>query len=351
MQLSRDDTNWLKGIAVVLMMCHHLFAFPERILPPATYIPLWPGVDFEGTLAQFGKICVPLFLFLSGYGIACSAQTDWRSGLSRAWRFMSQYWFYFACLMPIGILWFPELRAFDSEAQRFNPAPSVLLPNLLGISSTYNGEWWFVEPYLLLVLASPLLLRALLRPAVLASASLLLFVAGAILLGRHLDTRGISLTGLAYWQWPFVAGMMVRGTALPCSLAQMARPMRLLLAAGLVLSLWLGLDKAGLVLATPLFAWLCTGLRPAGRKADAAIQLVGRYSLPVWLVHSFLCYYYAQTLVFAPRYSPLVLVNLLLLSLLAAMLLEAVRLRVFQLFSHLFAQTSLSSPPTTKSTS
>jgi hypothetical protein len=31
MILSKNDSNYLKGIAMILMMLHHLFAFPERI--------------------------------------------------------------------------------------------------------------------------------------------------------------------------------------------------------------------------------------------------------------------------------------------------------------------------------
>lgn len=336
MHLDKEDSAWLKGIAVLLMLWHHLFAFPERIVPPASYLPLLAGVDVEGLVAQFGKICVPVFLFLSGYGVAHIARSDARHHVERALAFLKIYWFYFVCLIPIGLFFFPELRTFDSGAQRFDPSPTIFIANLLGVSSTYIGEWWFVEPYLLLTLASPWLTRALMHPRTLAVCSLLVFLASAALLRQGIDTPVLSLVGLAYWQWPFVAGMLA------CHFARRRRepshrdPDRtrslpaLLAITVLIAALWAVAGKVGLVLATPLFVFLAAALRPAGTRVDAALLFVGRYSLAMWLTHTALCYYYAQPLVFAPRFSLLVFANLVVLSLLLGMALEALRTRLFK---------------------
>ena len=36
---TRESTKIAKGFAIVLMLCHHLFAFPDRIGANASYIP------------------------------------------------------------------------------------------------------------------------------------------------------------------------------------------------------------------------------------------------------------------------------------------------------------------------
>lgn len=61
----------MKGIALLLMLACHLWAFPDRIpyevkIGTNIYVS-----DMELTVAigTFGKICVPIYMFLGGYGL------------------------------------------------------------------------------------------------------------------------------------------------------------------------------------------------------------------------------------------------------------------------------------------
>lgn len=67
MKFSRDDTRVAKATAVILMCMHHLFAFPNRFPEGVTYISMFPW-DLEYDLGCVGKICVAMFVFLSGFG-------------------------------------------------------------------------------------------------------------------------------------------------------------------------------------------------------------------------------------------------------------------------------------------
>lgn len=56
--IERDETNIIKGIAIVFMFIHHFFTIPS----------LWISDIYN--LAPFSecfKICVPIFAFLTGY--------------------------------------------------------------------------------------------------------------------------------------------------------------------------------------------------------------------------------------------------------------------------------------------
>lgn len=55
--LSLHDTSVLKGIAICAMLCHHLF-----YQSPGSGYVVWH-------LAMLGKVCVSIFLLLSGYGL------------------------------------------------------------------------------------------------------------------------------------------------------------------------------------------------------------------------------------------------------------------------------------------
>ncbi|WP_222422519.1 acyltransferase family protein, partial [Yersinia rohdei] len=72
MLFTKKETNYIKGIAIILMLMHHLFAFPDRIPHDANIINSLPfiGANVDNYLANFGKICVAIFLFISGYGFA-----------------------------------------------------------------------------------------------------------------------------------------------------------------------------------------------------------------------------------------------------------------------------------------
>ena len=63
----RQESLCLKGIAIIMLICHHCFMRPSRykgqdlifIIPE----PIWNYV------ALFFKICVCIFVFISAYGI------------------------------------------------------------------------------------------------------------------------------------------------------------------------------------------------------------------------------------------------------------------------------------------
>lgn len=68
-QFDKNVTSQMKALALLLMLVHHLWKHHEMI----HYGPL----SYSGILEQiglFGKICVGIFLFLSGYGLMASAE-------------------------------------------------------------------------------------------------------------------------------------------------------------------------------------------------------------------------------------------------------------------------------------
>ena len=62
---TKEDTNALKGFAIVCMVFHHVY-------PNITYIPVnrIENVTVLSVIAAMGKICVALLTLLSGYGLA-----------------------------------------------------------------------------------------------------------------------------------------------------------------------------------------------------------------------------------------------------------------------------------------
>ncbi len=77
---TRENTKQVKGIAILLMLVHHLYTFADRIpygleIASQYYIS---GMELTVIIGSFGKICVSIFMFLGGYGLYASCS----SGLS-----------------------------------------------------------------------------------------------------------------------------------------------------------------------------------------------------------------------------------------------------------------------------
>lgn len=71
MQFTKQDTLLVKGVAIIMMMVHHCYTTPDRY---AGYVIDFGFVGEEITvmISSFFKICVSIFVFLSGYGITVS---------------------------------------------------------------------------------------------------------------------------------------------------------------------------------------------------------------------------------------------------------------------------------------
>lgn len=140
--LSRQDTGALKGIAIIAMLFHHIYAFP-----PADIEPYHGLLAFLGTI---GKVCVSIFLFCSAYGLSQQYNgTDTivdslKFVLKRLVKFYLNYWVIFLIFVPISVFVFSRpLTAAYGETTIWK----ALCRDLLGLQgfSSYNVTWWFNE--------------------------------------------------------------------------------------------------------------------------------------------------------------------------------------------------------------
>lgn len=114
--LTKQDSSCVKGIAIILMLFHHLFNdYPEYDGYPVSYAPF--SGDRLTQIALLAKVCVALFVFVTGYGLSKSYRASRDAGrlenprdylhfsAVRWWRLMSQYWLTFILAVlcqPLG---------------------------------------------------------------------------------------------------------------------------------------------------------------------------------------------------------------------------------------------------------
>ena len=152
MELSKSDTAGIKGIAILFMLWHHLF------LHSTEYGAL------TQSLAVVFKVCVALFLFVSGYGLTKqygglekrNVRTTIRFWLRRFINFFLPFWFCFVLVVVIGNLC--GYTFHDAYPATRNTLKCVILDffGQMGYNS-YLKAWWFNKMIIQLYLVFPLL--------------------------------------------------------------------------------------------------------------------------------------------------------------------------------------------------
>lgn len=150
---SRENTKELKGIAIILMLAHHLFAFPDKI--PFGYefntIISINGISIPTCIGIFGQICVSVFMFLGGYGIYKQIGQK-NLFLNKIVNLYKSYWKIFFIFVPVGFIFFRHQPVYCENSSICNVFDKFSLNEfigcLVGYYTTYNKEWWFLLAYL-----------------------------------------------------------------------------------------------------------------------------------------------------------------------------------------------------------
>ena len=159
----RDDTKVIKGVAILLMLLHHLWAFPERVFLTDGFSDtfLIIGEYWYSYMGRFGKICVSIYLFLSGYGLMKSKQSGRFDLTGKVKGLYLSYWKVFIVFIPIAFLFFANQPAYCEVADIYSKystySKKETLLNFLGLSSSYNPEWYFFRTYLVALFTFPLI--------------------------------------------------------------------------------------------------------------------------------------------------------------------------------------------------
>ncbi len=334
--LTKEHSLILYGIAILLMVAHHLFGFPERLHTGYISIGQMNGKNIETVFGIFGKLCVGLYAFISGYGLYWMFQRFKQNAYSTIWAcfkdeyklilkkmlsFFKIYWLVFAIFIPMGFVFFNYL---------FNIREFVF--NLLGLEASYNGEWWYVKQYLKMLLWFPLLHKYFdLLPAEQNWRRKTMYaLVGIIFLYKYReDYLLVFAMGYLFARNDFFikASKLFNTYRGPWLLATNCILLCLLFwVRGIygTMEFYIAAD-AFLV---PCFIYVVLGFAKINVIRHVLCEL-GHKSVFMWLTHSFFCYYYFQELVMIPQYSLLIYLWLVLLSYGTAALLSKIHYMIF----------------------
>lgn len=148
MPITLQKSNQLKSIAILMMLCLHLFNRDYKgLFEPLLFIGKQPLSYY---ISLFCDACVPIFAFVSGYGLYFKYQQNkekyQKDNRQRLKKLYINYWIIlilFAVLLGIIL----NKEGYPGSLQKF-------FLNFTAVDPSYNGAWWFFTTYVLFVMTS-----------------------------------------------------------------------------------------------------------------------------------------------------------------------------------------------------
>ncbi|AXI10768.1 acyltransferase [Oceanobacillus zhaokaii] len=328
MEFSRKDMKILKGVAILFMLSLHLFARKDVGGLYETFSEI-NGIPLVYYIGLFGDACVPIYLFASGYGLYLSLgklntmKSKLKKNLIRILKLLINFWIILFLFMAIAFLvGMPE--AFSGGINQF-------FLNFFLLSSSYNGAWWYLQTYVILVLLSPVFIKIIQKHHFI----LVLAVSGIIYSITYLQrikhvidfgdntalnivVNAIVLVGTS--QLAFVVGVIFAKEKIYSIIYNWFYniPFKnaLCLMGILMLVIIHGFIETMFIAPFTAIAFICIfNLMNKNELVEELLLFVGDHSTNLWLTHMFFYMTIFPTLVFAVRYPILIFLWLVILCL------------------------------------
>lgn len=328
---TREDTKAVKGVAVLMMLMHHLFSYPDRIAYPGLItLSSYIGFDLIKYIGLFGQSCVSIFTLIGGYGIYRNFQSGKLSVKTKIKQLYFEYWKVFAVFVPIGFLFFsdqPQYCKSETVCNRFSDfSITDLFLNVIGVKSSYNNEWWFLITYVFCLLLFPLISKIISKCSFKLNVILIVILSFISIFSTR-TLYGITINDYMLINNPFYYSILIQTPpylcvfVTGCLLAKEDLVNKFLKSANkksrislclspliIIAAFWARL-KWGIAEFDSLFvSIMMIGiilLLKSAPKTSRLFSKVGRYSTTIWLTHSFFCYYFYvfAKFIILPRFS------------------------------------------------
>lgn len=276
LKISREDSYKIKGVAILMMIAFHTLGAPWK-------------TGFTSDRQVFGllasrfffslSICVPVYLFVSGYGFANVSDLSFRANLKRIRKVVLRFWYY---ITPFVVLDFLGVPFFECKV-----TIDSVLANYLMLTHEFSDPSWFMQPYVFSLCVLFFLGFFVRRYPVLSSVCAVLisfviqFVVGLKVFALPWD--------VLFWQAPLVIGMaygvLERHPTRPVYLLALA-----VVPLGIIGMLFLH-DVYYKIWVGPLLAiGIHQFVLRAPHWSSRILLWLGNLNFPMWIIHVFFCW-------------------------------------------------------------
>ncbi len=338
MTFDKRQTNIVKGVALLLLLWHHLFYNNPDNYNMFTSMFFIKDIPVECFIAVFCKVCVAIFLFLSGYGLyksyekySCSILEKSKFGIKEDFVFvknhflklMSGYCFIYIIFVSMGFFF------GRNPIEIYQGNIGYFLLDFMGISNIFatpsmNATWWFMSLIIILYIIYPVLHRLLFY-----SAELLLLASYFILVFYYLP----ELSGLRIYLFPFVLGMYFskcNGFDFIDKKFNTTPKILTLSCLALMTVVWIKLTMFRLTAEIDgllaLSIVLCTYLIVSKIPVlNIILEHIGKHSGTIFMFHTFIYSYYFKNFIYAAKYSVIIFFVMVVLCYVAAVMISYIQ--------------------------
>ena len=309
----------LKGVAILMMVFLHLFNHADLTssLKDLVYIQGRPLVFLLST----GCTPVAFFLILSGYGQSYVYQNGGMSlgsQIRRLLRLYIHYWVILFVFVSIGHFVRPE---------SYPGSWGKIIGNFSSYLSSYNYETWFLLPYALISLSAGIYFRVMAKTGRVwfALCSFMAYLAASYAISRYIapakayESIWSLLCSYLSMLFSFTLGVLLHqhGKRTTQMLSGCRKSVALI---GIILlfsaKCFIHTDALNPLYAL-VFILLFLQIPVKGHLRDFLLKM-GQYSMPVWMIHSYFCYYLFQSFTYSLRYPFLIFIFVMGMSCLCA---------------------------------
>jgi surface polysaccharide O-acyltransferase-like enzyme len=335
LEFTKKDITILKGVAIMFMLLLHLFTRKEVNGLYETFFVI-NGVPAIYYIGLFGDACVPIYCFASGYGLFVSMNKAGNSILSRnftrLFKLLINYWIVLVIFVGLGF--------FIGNPEVFPGSPVEFLLNFFVLSNSYNGAWWFVQTYIILVLTVPFLFKIIKKYNsinILLFTGIIYFVSYVQRIKHMIDfgdnmainmfVNAVVLFGTSLL--PFVVGAIFAKDKIYSRVHKKFYKIKykniICLTGILSLVIIHGVIETMFIAPFTAITFICLfNLMNKTTSVQRLLNFLGNHSTNIWLTHMFFYMTIFPELTFAPRYPVLIFAWLIALCLASSFVINAV---------------------------
>lgn len=320
--MNKNETQIVKGIAILFMIFGHLFYIPDNVQLCTNYIYIGEMPLVQWLTGAMNPVA--FFLILSGYGMHCIHS---KGGIdNHRWTRIAKillHWWIILVLITVPCFIFRGLYYNDSYSIIFNYST---------FDTSWYGEAWFLFPFMCLSLLSPVIFNITdrIRTRWVLIISFLIGTSTSFIISRY----GVQyLYGNNFLYNPFLiihlspafiwGGQLHRLHIIETlKNKQLGIKLYIPLVAFFVLMCITRTAAWGPLYATTFIVLFLSC--PRWIVIDKLLGYLGKHSMNMWLIHAWICYYIFHDELYSLKYPLLIMVVVIIVSLLGSYLVDII---------------------------
>lgn len=336
---TKEDTLLVKGIAILFMLFYHLFETYERVNSLGViYAPL--SEDVFLMISGFGNICVAVFAFLSAYGISKKLISLEAADL-RSWykvsvkRYLKLLVGFLCIYASVTLLWFYKFDYVKLYGKGWQGVLCGIL-DALGLAQvagtpTLCETWWYMEIAILIIFITPILLKVVKS---MGNYSIIVGVLLPLIVELPFDFKRyyfVILLGVvaANEEWFEKADF----DRIP-KWARILMGIVIFVALVIIRQNYFVYNNFAYLLDGAIavfFAWFIKELLGGIPGVKQALRFLGKNSMNIYFIHSFIYMIIYQEFIYSFRYAGLIFAVLLVICLVYSICLEGIKNSVIRI--------------------